>query len=75
MSFTTHDKLVFSLRGRGDRTGCVRFTANKVVCASKLKTQKFRSFTIEELGKFGKVVLMGLVPRNAIGMRFEEGWR
>ena len=75
MSFTTHDKLVFSLRGRGDRTGCVRFTANKVVCASKLKTQKFRSFNNEELGKFSKVVLTRLVLRNAIGVRFEEGWR
>mgnify|MGYP001749649551 FL=1 len=53
----------------------MRFTANKVVCASKLKTQKFRSFNIEGLGKFGEVVLMGLVPRNAIGVRFEEGWR
>ena len=53
----------------------MRFTANKVVCASKLKTQKFRSFNIEGLGKFREVVLMGLVPRNAIGVRFEEGWR
>ena len=29
-----------------------------------------RGFTIEELGKFGKVVLARLVPKNAIGMRF-----
>ena len=57
-----------------DRTGCVRFTANKVVCASKLKTQKFRSFNIEELGKFREVVLTRWVPRNAIRARFEEGW-
>lgn len=34
-----------------------------------------RSFSIEELGKFGKVVLMELVPRNAMVVRFEEGWR
>ena len=34
-----------------------------------------RGFTIEELGKFGKVVLARLVPKNAIGMRFKEGWR
>ena len=73
MLFTTYDKLVFSLRGRGDRTGGVRFTANKVVCASKLKTQKFRSFNIEELGKIGEVVLTSSVPKNAIRMRFEEG--
>ena len=53
----------------------MRFTANKVVCASKLKTQKFRSFNIEELGKFGEVVLMESVHRNAIRVRFEEGWR
>ena len=52
----------------------MRFTANKVVCASKLKTQKFRSFNNEELGKFSKVVLTRLVLRNAIGVRFEEGW-
>ena len=52
----------------------MRFTANKVVCASKLKTQKFRSFNIEELGEVGKVVLTRLVTRKAIGMRFEEGW-
>ena len=52
----------------------MRFTANKVVCASKLKTQKFRSFNIEELGKFGEVVLTRAVPRNAIRVRFEEGW-
>ena len=75
LSLTTHDKLVFSLRGRGDRTGCVRFTANKVVCASKLKTQKFRSFNIEGLGKFREVVLTRGVPINAIRVRFEEGWR
>ena len=74
MPFTTHYKLVFSLRGRGDRTGCVRFTANKVVCASKLKTQKFRSFNIEGLGKFREVVLTRGVPINAIRVRFEEGW-
>ena len=74
MPFTTHYKLVVSLRGRGDGTGCVRFTANKVVCASKLKTQKFRSFNIEELGKFREVVLTRWVPRNAIRARFEEGW-
>ena len=48
--------------------------ANEVVSASKLKTQKFRSFNNEELGKFGKVVLTRLVPRNAIRVRFEEGW-
>ena len=65
----------FSLRGRKDRTGGVRFTVNKIVCASKLKTQKFQSFNSEEFGKFGKVVLMGLVHRNAIRVRFEEGWR
>ena len=44
-----------------------------IMCASKLKTQKFQSFNNEEFGKFGGVVLMGLVPRNAIGVRFEEG--
>ena len=43
--------------------------ANEVVSASKLKTQKFRSFNNEELGKFGKVVLTRLVPRNAIRVR------
>ena len=53
----------------------MRFTVNKVVCASKLKTQKFRSLNIEGLGKVGEVVLMGLVPINAIGVRFEERWR
>ena len=52
----------------------MRFTANKVVCASKLKTQKFRSFNIEELGKFREVVLTRWVPRNVIRARFEEGW-
>ena len=51
----------------------MRFTANKVVCASKLKTQKFRSFNIEGLGKFGGMVLTSSVPKNAIRMRFEEG--
>ena len=53
------------------------------VCVSRLatslvqedKTQKFRKFTIEEFGKFGKVVLTRLVPRNAMVVRFEEGWR
>ena len=40
-------------REGGESTSCVLFMANKVVSASKLKTQKFRSFTIEELGKFG----------------------
>ena len=44
----------------------MRFTANKVVCASKLKTQKFRSFNIEGLGKFREVVLTRGVPINAI---------
>ena len=52
----------------------MRFTANKVVCASKLKTQKFRSFNIEGLGKFREVVLTRGVPINAIRVRFEEGW-
>ena len=52
----------------------MRFTVNKVVCASKLKTQKFRSFNIEELGKVGEVVLKRLVPENEIRVRFEEGW-
>ena len=52
----------------------MRFTVNKVVCASKLKTQKFRSFNIEELGKIGEVVLTRWMPRNAIRVRFEEGW-
>ena len=74
MPFTTHDKQAFSLRGRGDRTGCVSFTVNKIVCASKLKTQKFRSFNIEGLGKFREVVLTRGVPINAIRVRFEEGW-
>ena len=37
------------------------------------KTQKFRSFNIEELGKIGEVVLTSSVPKNAIRMRFEEG--
>ena len=53
------------------------------VCVSRLttsfvqgdKTQKFRSFNIEELGKIGEVVLTSSVPKNAIRMRFEEGWR
>ena len=62
-------------REGGESTSCVLFMANKVVSASKLKTQKFRSFTIEGFGKFGKVVLTRLVPRKAIGVRFEEGWR
>ena len=53
----------------------MRFTVNKVVCASKLKTQKFRSLNIEGLGKFGGVVLTSSVPKNAIRVRFEEGWR
>ncbi len=75
MPFTTHDKLVVSLRGRRDGTGGVLFMANEVVSASKLKTQKFRSFNNEELGKFGKVVLTRLVPRNAIRVRIEERWR
>ena len=52
----------------------MRFTANKVVCASKLKTQKFQSFNNEEFGKIGEVVLTRGVPRNAIRVRFEEGW-
>ena len=52
----------------------MRFTVNKVVCASKLKTQKFRSLNIEGLGKFREVVLTRGVPRNAIRVRFEEGW-
>lgn len=60
-------------RKRGLGQG-VRFTANKVVCASKLKTQKFRSFNIEGLGKFREVVLTRGVPINAIRVRFEEGW-
>ena len=51
----------------------MRFTANKVVCASKLKTQKFRSFNIEGLGKVREVVLMSSAPKNAIRVRFEEG--
>ena len=75
MLFTTYDKMGFSLRGRKDRTGGVRFTVNKIVCASKLKTQKFQSFNNEEFGKSGKVVLMESVPRNEIGVRFDEGWR
>lgn len=52
----------------------MRFTVNKVVCASKLKTQKFRSLNIEGLGKVGEVVLTRGVHRNAIRVRFEEGW-
>ncbi len=71
MFFTTHDKLGFSLRGRRDRTGGVRFTAS---CRER-KTQKFRSFNIEGLRKFGEVVLTSSVPKNAIRVRFEEGWR
>ncbi len=39
------------------------------------KTQKFQSFNNEEFGKFGEVVLTRLVPRNAMMVRFEEGWR
>ena len=38
------------------------------------KTQKFRSFNIEGLGKFREVVLTRGVPINAIRVRFEEGW-
>ena len=75
MLFTHHSRqigILFEMEG-GGRTGCVRFTANKVVCASKLKTQKFRSFNIEGLGKFREVVLTRGVPRNAIRVRFEEG--
>ena len=75
--FTHHSRqigILFEMEG-GGRTVCVRFTDNKVVCASELKTQKFQSFNSEEFGKFGKVVLMESVHRNAIRVRFEEGWR
>ena len=75
--FTHHSRqigILFEMEG-GGRTVCVRFTVNKVVCASKLKTQKFRSLNIEGLGKVGEVVLTRGVPRNAIRVRFDEGWR
>ena len=37
--------------GERDRISCVRFTANKVVCASELKIQKFRNRDGALIGK------------------------
>ena len=53
----------------------MRFTDNKVVCASELKTQKFRNGDGAILLKYWEVVPTELMPRNAIRVRFEEGWR
>ena len=78
MPFTTHDKLGFSLRGR-EKTSYVLFMVDDFICAGGEKNTKVsergRSFTIEGFGKFGKVVLTRWMPRNAIRVRFEEGWR
>ena len=74
MLFTTHDKLVVSLRGRRDRTGGVLFMVENSICARREKHKSFKA-VIMKSSKIGKVVLMGLAPRKAIGMRFEEGWR
>ena len=37
--------------GERDRISCVRFTVNKVVCASELKIQKFRNEDGALIGK------------------------
>ena len=44
-AFPTHDKLGFSLRGRGDRTGGVRFTANNFIRAGGGKHKSFEMGT------------------------------
>lgn len=75
--FTHHSRqigILFEMEG-GGRTVCVRFTDNKVVCASELKTQKFRNGDGAILLKYWEVVPTELMPRNAIRVRFEEGWR
>ena len=52
MPFTHHSRQIGILfEGERDRTGCVRFTANKVVCASELKIQKFRNGDGALIGK------------------------
>ena len=55
---------------------CVLWLTTSFVQREKnTKVSKWgRSFTIEGFGKFGKVVLTRLVPRNAMVVRFEEGW-
>ena len=56
---------------------CVlRLTTSSVQGEKNTKvSERGRSFTIEEFGKFGKVVLTRSVTRNAMVVRFEEGWR
>ena len=67
-----HIRQTGSLFERGeDRTGCVPWL--KTVFVQGGKNTKVSEFTIEEFGKFGKVVLTRLVLRNAMGVRFEEG--
>ena len=63
---------LFEREGRWDR-GYAFHGWQFHLCRGR-KIQKFRSFSIEELGEVGKVVLTRLVTRKAIGMRFEEGW-
>ena len=53
---------------------CVRFTANKVVCSSELKIQKFRElgvlFSDGGIGKVDEVVLKEWMLENAIRVHF-----
>ena len=61
-------------RGIGRGVCVLRLTISFVQGEKNTKvSERGRSFTIEEFGKFGKVVLTRLVPRKAIGMRFEDG--
>lgn len=53
-AFHTYDKLVFSLRGRGDRTGCVRFTANNFIRARREKHKSFGALVLKSLENLAK---------------------
>ena len=46
-AFHTYDKLVFSLRERGDRTGCVRFMADNFIRARREKHKSFGSLLLK----------------------------
>ena len=46
-AFHTYDKLVFSLRGRGDGTGGMLFTADNFICAGGERYKSFGALVLK----------------------------
>ena len=63
--------ILFEREGKEHHVCVLRQTISFVQGGKDTKvSERGRSFSIEELGKVGKVVLTRLVPRNAMVVRF-----